>query len=78
MRQTHTGHSHLHTTTGQKMNQVKSAFEWNDGTPSIWVRDDELRRRLQGQEWAKKAQAKKDINYKAQVFTYAKALSGNK
>jgi hypothetical protein len=60
------------------MSQVKTAFEWNDGTPSIWVRDDELRRRLQGQEWAKKAQAKKDINYKAQVFTYAKALSGNK
>jgi hypothetical protein len=60
----------------QKMGTVKSAFEWNDGTPSIWSRDSELRRKIQGQEWAKKAQAKKDINFKAQVFTYAKAVSG--
>ena len=58
------------------MEKVKSAFEWNDGTPSIWSRDEELRRKIQGQEWVKKSQAKKDINYKAQVFTYAKAISG--
>jgi hypothetical protein len=60
------------------MTKIKSAFEWNDGTPSIWSRDDELRRKMQGQEWAKKAQAKKDINYKAEVFTYCKALSTKK
>jgi hypothetical protein len=55
------------------MNKIKSAFEWNDGTPSIWLRDNELRRKIQGEEWAKKGQATKDINYKAQVFTYSKA-----
>jgi hypothetical protein len=55
------------------MATVKNAFEWNDGTPSIWTRDAELKRKLLGQAWAKKAQAKKDINYKAQVFTYCKA-----
>jgi hypothetical protein len=60
------------------MKKVKSAFEWNDGTPSIWSRDIELKRKLQGQEWAKKTQAKRDINDKAQVFIYAKALSGVK
>lgn len=55
------------------MATVKNAFDWNDGTPSIWTRDTELKRKLLGQAWAKKAQAKKDINYKAQVFTYCKA-----
>lgn len=55
------------------MNQVKSAFEWNDGTPSIWARDNELKRKMQGQEWAKKVQSKRDINFKNQVFIYAKA-----
>ena len=56
--------------------KVKSAFEWNDGTPSIWSRDAELKRKIQGQEWAKKVQAKKDINDKAQVFIYCKANAG--
>lgn len=60
------------------MNQSKSAFNWNDGTPSIWSRDDELRRKMQGQEWAKKVQAKKDINEKTQLFIYCKALSPSK
>ena len=60
------------------MSQVKSAFEWNDGTPSIWTRDAELKRKMQGQEWAKKVQEKRDINHKAQVFTYSTALSNKK
>lgn len=60
------------------MSKAKSAFEWNDGTPSIWARDAELKRKLQGQEWAKKVQAKRNINDKAQVFIYAKALSNKK
>ena len=60
------------------MSQTKSAFEWNDGTPSIWTRDNELRRKLQGEQWAKKVQAKRDINDKNQVFIYAKALSSKK
>ena len=57
------------------MTKAKSAFEWNDGTPSIWARDAELKRNLQGQEWAKKTQAKRSINDKKQVFIYAKAKS---
>lgn len=41
--------------------------------PSIWTRDEELKRKLQGQEWAKKTQAKRNINDKTQVFQYSKA-----
>ncbi len=58
------------------MSKAKSAFDWNDGTPSIWARDAELKRKLQGQEWAKKVQAKRNI--KTQVFGYYKALSSKK
>lgn len=50
---------------------MKSAFDISG--PSIWTRDAELKRKLQGQEWAKKVQAKKNINDKTQVFTYSKA-----
>lgn len=57
----------------QKMGTVKSAFEWNDGTPSIWARDAELKRKIQGQEWAKKTQAKRHIDDRKQVFIYSKA-----
>jgi len=60
------------------MSKAKSAFEWNDGTPSIWARDAELKRKLQGEEWAKKVQAKRNINDKTQVFAYSKALSSKK
>jgi len=56
-----------------KVGTVKSAFEWNDGTPSIWTRDTELIRKVQGQEWAKKTQAKRHINERKQVFVYSKA-----
>lgn len=50
---------------------MKNAFDTSG--PSIWTRDEELKRKLQGQEWAKKTQAKRNINDKTQVFQYSKA-----
>jgi len=52
---------------------TKNAFEWNDGTPSIWQRDRELKRLVQGQEWGRQTQAKIGLDTKQQVNVYSKA-----
>lgn len=55
------------------MNNKKNAFDWNDGTPSIWSRDKELQRQLIGQEWGRKTQAKVNPNEKREITTYSRA-----
>jgi hypothetical protein len=52
---------------------TKNAFDWNDGTPSIWTRDKELKRIVQGQEWGRQTQAKIGLESKQQVNIYSKA-----
>ena len=54
-----------------------NAFDYK-GQPSIWRRDEKLKRFKQGDEFAKKRQDKRDINDKEQVFIYSKALSNKK
>jgi hypothetical protein len=57
------------------MIKEKNAFDWNDGTPSIWSRDKELKRLLAGQNWGRQAQAKIGLESKQQVVIYSKAKS---
>jgi hypothetical protein len=52
---------------------TKNAFDWNDGTPSIWQRDRELKKLLIGQAWGRKTQAKIGIESKQQVNAYSQA-----
>jgi len=60
---------------GEKMIKEKNAFDWNDGIPSIWSRDKELKRLLAGQNWGRQAQAKIGLESKQQVVIYSKAKS---
>ena len=55
------------------MSKQQNAFDWNDGTPSIWTRDKELKRLLAGQNWGRQAQAKIGLDTKQQVTVYSKA-----
>ena len=55
------------------MTKAKNAFDWNDGTPSIWQRDRELKKLVQGQEWGRQTQAKIGLESKQQVNVYSKA-----
>ena len=52
---------------------IKNAFDWNDGTPSIWQRDRELKKLLIGQAWGRQTQAKIGLESKQQVNAYSKA-----
>jgi len=52
---------------------TKNAFNWDDGTPSIWSRDKELRKLVQGQNWGRQTQAKIGLESKQQVVIYSKA-----
>jgi hypothetical protein len=54
---------------------TKNAFDWNDGTPSIWQRDKELKRLLSGQNWGRQTQAKIGLESKQQVVIYSKSKS---
>jgi hypothetical protein len=47
------------------MDKPKNAFDWKDGTPSIWSRDKELRMLSQGRAWGQAAQAKIGLEVKA-------------
>ena len=53
-----------------------NAFDYKG--PSIWTRDEQLKRFKQGEEFAKKRQDKGNINDKQQVFIYSRALSNKK
>ena len=55
------------------MNEKKNAFDWNDGTPSIWTRDKELKMLAQGRAWGQAAQAKIGLQEKQQITVYSRA-----
>ena len=55
------------------MDKPKNAFDWKDGTPSIWSRDKELRMLYQGRAWGQAAQAKIGLESKQQVNVYSRA-----
>ena len=57
------------------MSEKKNAFDWRDGTPSIWSRDKELRQITQGRAWGMAAQAKIGLHEKKQVTVYSHAKS---
>jgi hypothetical protein len=57
------------------MNEKKNVFDWNDGTPSIWSRDKELKMLAQGRAWGMAAQAKIGLHEKKQVTVYSHAKS---
>jgi hypothetical protein len=57
------------------MSEKKNAFDWNDGTPSIWSRDKELKMLAQGRAWGLAAQAKIGLHEKKQVTVYSQAKS---
>jgi hypothetical protein len=57
------------------MTEKKNAFDWNDGTPSIWSRDKELKMLAQGRAWGLAAQAKIGLHEKKQVTVYSQAKS---
>jgi hypothetical protein len=54
---------------------TKNAFNWNDGTPSIWTRDKELKRLLIAQAWGQAGRTKMQLESKQQVVIYTKAKS---
>jgi hypothetical protein len=60
------------------MNDKKNAFDWRDGTPSIWSRDKEMRQMAQGRAWGLAAQAKMCLHDKPQVNVYSRAKPSNK
>jgi len=55
------------------MSDKKNAFDWRDGTPSIWQRDKELRQMTQGRAWGLAVQAQIELNKKKQVNVYSHA-----
>jgi hypothetical protein len=55
------------------MSESKNAFDWRDGTPSIWTRDKEMRQMAQGRAWGMAAQAKIGLESKQQVTVYSHA-----
>ena len=57
------------------MSEKKNAFDWRDGTPSIWQRDKELRQITQGRAWGQAAQSKIGLESKQQVTVYSHAKS---
>ena len=55
------------------MDKPKNAFDWKDGTPSIWSRDKELKMISQGRAWGQAVRAKMELDSKQQVNVYSKA-----
>jgi hypothetical protein len=55
------------------MDKKKNVFDWNDGTPSIWLRDKELKLLAQGRAWGQAAQAKIGLQEKQQITIYSRA-----
>ena len=60
------------------MSQQKNAFDWNDGTPSIWQRDKELRQMTQGRAWGLAVQTQIELHKKKQVTVYSQAKPSTK
>jgi hypothetical protein len=57
------------------MTEKKNAFDWRDGTPSIWTRDKELKMLAQGRASGQAAQAEIGLHEKKQVTAYSHAKS---
>ena len=55
------------------MDKPKNAFDWKDGTPSIWSRDKELKMISQGRAWGQAVRAKIELESKQQVNVYSRA-----
>lgn len=55
------------------MDKPKNAFDWKDGTPSIWSRDKELKMISQGRAWGQAVRAKMELDAKQQVNVYSRA-----
>jgi hypothetical protein len=55
------------------MDKPKNAFDWKDGTPSIWSRDKELKMISQGRAWGQAVRAKMELESKQQVNVYSQA-----
>jgi hypothetical protein len=55
------------------MSEKKNAFDWRDGTPSIWTREKEMRQIAQGRAWGQAAQAKIGLQEKQQITIYSRA-----
>jgi hypothetical protein len=57
---------------------VKTAFNWNDGTPSIFSQDDSLKRHIAGKKSAATQQKNQGIGKKKPILTYALARASKK
>jgi hypothetical protein len=57
---------------------VKTAFNWNDGTPSIFSNDETLRRHIAGKKSAATQQKNNGIGKKKPILTYALARASKK
>ena len=57
---------------------TKSAFNWNDGTPSIFSKDDSLRRHIAGKKSAATQQKNQGIGKKKPILVYALAKAAKK
>ncbi len=60
------------------MSQVKSAFNWNDGTPSIFSNDETLRRHIAGKKSAATQQKNQGIGKKKPITTFMLAKAKRK
>jgi hypothetical protein len=58
--------------------RVKSAFEWNDGTPSIFSNDETLRRHIAGKKSAATQQKNQGIGKKKPIMAFALAKANRK
>jgi hypothetical protein len=57
---------------------AKTAFNWNDGTPSIFSKDDSLRRHIAGKKSAATQQKNQGIGKKKPILTYTLAKAAKK
>jgi hypothetical protein len=57
---------------------AKTAFNWNDGTPSIFSKDDSLRRHIAGKKSSATQQKNNGIGKKKPVLTYSLAKATKK
>lgn len=60
------------------MSQVKSAFNWNDGTPSIFSSDERLKKHIAGKKSAATQQKNHGIGKKKPILTYTLAKAAKK
>jgi hypothetical protein len=57
---------------------VKTAFNWNDGTPSIFSNDETLRRHIAGKKSAATQQKNQGIGKKKPILAYMLARASKK